>query len=399
MRKGKKAVLALLAMTLCFSLAGMVYGSWMAGVSTENLLTMDSYKASIVEDYDPPQHVDPSGEVTKRVNVRNDGTVPILVRVAVTKMFGTRSDNGEFTEDPSLDTDVIELHFHDKFWEKGADGWFYYRDILRAKETTKEPLMESYTLSQYAGNEYKGKEAQILITMESIQAEGGASSLWKTAPKETRRVEAEVPQAQDTGVIFLGRERGFSFAMDGTDLFSAFKNLSPGCARLQRITVRNESAEDVEIFLHAEKAEQVSMTAEQRELVRQLLEKYAVIEVTEEGRVIYQGPVSNENSMRTDISLGQFSAGSGKELDVKLSLSPQMDNRYQKLTGKVQWIFSARGEDGTVLQATAPQTGDISYPAMWAAIFAVSGITLSAALLLERKDRRRSENENAEEDP
>ena len=49
--------------------------------------------------------------------------------------------------------------------------------------------------------------------------------------------------------------------------------------------------ETVEIFLRAEQTEQESMSDEQIRLVRQLLTKYAVIEITEGGRLLYRGAV------------------------------------------------------------------------------------------------------------
>ena len=48
-------------------------------------------------------------------------------------------------------------------------------------------------------------------------------------------------------------------------------------------------------------------------------------------------------SMKENISLGDFAAGEGKSLVVKLSLSEEMDNQYQSLLGRVNWVFSAQG--------------------------------------------------------
>ena len=47
--------------------------------------------------------------------------------------------------------------------------------------------------------------------------------------------------------------------------------------------------------------------------------------------------------MKENISLGDFAAGEGKSLVVKLSLSEEMDNQYQSLLGRVNWVFSAQG--------------------------------------------------------
>jgi len=110
----------------------------------------------------------------------------------------------------------------------------------------------------------------------------------------------------------------------------------------------------VEIFVWAEYVDQDLATPQNIALVREMLEKYATVKVTAStGNVIYQGavwgnypnaPVGN-NSMRDKISLGQFAPGVEKDLLVELKLSPELDNLYQDLWGKIKWVFCAQGDD------------------------------------------------------
>ena len=79
-----------------------------------------------------------------------------------------------------------------------------------------------------------------------------------------------------------------------------------------------------------------------------LLSRYAVVEIRQDSKVLYQGAVDGNVtgagwSMKENISLGDFAAGEGKSLVVKLSLSEEMDNQYQSLLGRVNWVFSAQG--------------------------------------------------------
>lgn len=398
---GKKTGTFLMTVIFILCCAVMGYAFWSIQSRTDNVLTMASYKAGIVEKYQVLQHVDPSGKIEKRVEVKNEGTVDILVRVSVKKAFGVRGKDGKLKEDASLDPDMIQIAFNHRFWKKLDDGWFYYKDILRAGETTKEPLMEAYTLSPQAGNQYKGKDAEIVVCMESVQADKDAVSVWKVRREELDIIWPDAPKAEKTAVTFHGKEKGFSTTAGNTDLFSAFKNLSPGCARTQQIVVENRAREPAEIFLRAENAGQENMSEEQRILVRQLLTKYALIEVTGESGLIYKGAVcgqDGEASMRQDISLGKFAAGEKKTLTVKLSLSPGMDNRFQKLTGRVAWIFSAHGEDGTVTEKRVPVTEDGTRILMWTVLLAASGIALAIALWAERRDRRKEHESFKEND-
>lgn len=114
----------LAVLCLCASFAAAV---WSVSQSTENFLTMSSYCARIVEEYKVPKHVNPAETVTKKVNVKNEGGVDILVRVSVKKMFGRRQEDGSFEEDPSLDPDMIQITFNNQYWKQSMDGWFYYR--------------------------------------------------------------------------------------------------------------------------------------------------------------------------------------------------------------------------------------------------------------------------------
>ena len=74
-----------------------------------------------------------------------------------------------------------------------------------------------------------------------------------------------------------------------------------------------------------------------------------------------------------------------------------MDNRFQKLTGKVAWIFSARGEDGSVTKMQVPVTADSTRILMWAALFVTSAFAAAIAVWAERRDRRK-EHESDNED-
>ena len=88
------------------------------------------------------------------------------------------------------------------------------------------------------------------------------------------------------------------------------------------------------------------MTEEEQKLLDELLAKYALITVKDGTKTLYQGAVDGNLdgkgwSMQKNISLGTIEAGKGKNLNVTLSVSPDMDNRYQNLLGKVKWIFTA----------------------------------------------------------
>lgn len=348
------------AFGMCISFVSGSYAAWQISGDTDNILTMASCKNEIVEQYEQPDHVDPSEEISKVVNISNTGDIDTIVRVSVDKQFGDKGDDGGFEADTSLNPEMILIEYNTAFWME-KDGWFYYKGVLKAGETTKEPLMTSYTLSKEAGNEYKGKSARILVRMEAVQAEGEAVSVWNTTYRELDITVPQAPAEKETKVTFCGKESGFDITKNRADLFANFKDLLPGCARTQTIRICNESGKDVEICLRAEAANQERMTESQLKLVSEMLRKYAMIEVHYEDTIVYRGPVSGNltgsgNTMKNNISLGRFKSGTEKALTVKLELKPEMDNRYETLTGKVKWVFSAGGDDQDI-------TTDAIYPA------------------------------------
>ena len=94
--------------------------------------------------------------------------------------------------------------------------------------------------------------------------------------------------------------------------------------------------------------------------------------------------------MREDIYLGTFKAKESRKLQVKLALSDEMDNQLNELTGKVRWVFTARGDDGkTTASGSVVQTGDRTALGMWIALLGFSVLFLIGAFALERSYSRR----------
>lgn len=400
-RKLWKAMTAVSVFGICFSFAGMSLAAWQITGSTDNILTMSSYKNQIVEEYEEPGHVDPSGEVSKTVNVSNTGNVDTIIRVSLKRQFGTERSDGSFIEDKMLDPEMILLNLNTTWWME-KDGYYYYREVLKAGETTKEPLMTSYRLSEKAGNEYKVKDARILVNMESVQAQGNAVSIWHTTYKELGITVPEQSQSKDTSVTYRGRERGFDIDVSKTDLFANFKDLLPGCGRSQKIVLKNDSGEAAEIFLRAEAADQEKMSEEQLNRVNQLLQKYALIELRVGDRVLYSGSVSGNltgggSTMKEDISLGLYPAGQTGAITVRLSLDPEMDNQFLSLTGKVRWVFTVRGSesgDGGSGAIYPAKTGVAGRMGMWCGIFLLCSMLSVLGFAGMRRQQKR-ENRGA----
>ncbi len=392
MRKCRILAAAAIVLGVASLFSAAALAGWNVTGISRNILTMSSYKAEIVEQYEIPPYVEPGSTVSKIVDVKNTGTVDMIVRVKIEKAFGTRDASGKLQIDKKLDPELILVQMNETYW-RYLDGYWYYSEILGAGQTTKEPLMNGYTVSEKVTNEYKGKDAEIVVTMESIQAEGGALSMWGISETQLGIQYPASPKSSATKVHYLGREKGFTFSQKNTDLFAGFKNLLPGCSRTQKIILDSSSDEAVELFLYAQPAQQDQMTTAELSLVEKLLSSYAQIQIRYGSKTIYSGPANGNLSgsgqtMKNAISLGTIKKGEKKTMTVSLSLSPEMDNQFLSLTGKVQWVFEARGEEsqkGTVKSsAIVPKTGD-NTPLFQTAVILLASLGLFAAAARMRK--------------
>lgn len=372
-----------------------VFGYWKITGNTTNILTMSSFKNQVEEEYQIPAHVDPGQEVDKVVNIKNTGTVDSMIRVRIKKMFGETKENGVFVQDENLDPEMIQIQCNTNMWMHHSDGYYYYKDILKSGMKTKEPLFRSYSLSRRVGNAYRKKEARIVIMLESIQSQDAVEDIWKIRDKEIGITRPHSYRNISTGVIYLGQKEGFQITEKNTDLFASFKNLTPGCARAQSIVLENRSEEKIQLYLRAESMEQNNNSEQSRKLLRDLLEKYAIIEITGSQGEIYNGPVSGNlsgkgDNMREDIYLGTFQAKDRQKIQVKLALSEEMDNEFNKLTGKVRWVFTAKGEEGkTIGSGSVVQTGDQTELGIWITMLGLSVLFLVTALVLNKANSRR----------
>ena len=356
----KHGIYALLAAAaLCASIRAA--GAWNTVGYTLNRLKMADFQLRIQEEYHPPEQVFPTDTVEKKVYVVNTGTADAIVRVRLDKELGANGPDGTFQPDASLDPDLIRLYLDDTgTWLYSEDGYAYYTGILEPGERTKEPVMKAFVLEKETPNACMGAQGRILVRMEGVQAEGEAVRQWGISKEQIGITYQNVVRQSGTDVVFAGREEGFLFSAKDTDLFSSFKSLLPGSARLQTIRITNESEEETSIWLRAQETKQEDLSPEEAELLKKLLSEYARIRIEEGEYPLYQGPVDGnlqagetEESMGRRIPLGKFRPREGKSLRVTLSVSPEMGNEYMDLLGKVRWVFEA--EDAS---SDYPDTGD-----------------------------------------
>ncbi len=346
--------------TFLFS-AGMTAAAWKSQGDTINKITIASVRGQIVEEYEQNQVVYPDATVDKIVQIANTGTADALPRVKIEKVWGSsRDESGRLIADPDLSTDNIEIEYNTNQWVYNSkDGYFYYTDVLKPGDTTVS-LFESFTINgENTGGEYRNKYADIIVSMEMVQAAGDGLSYWGTSFEDLGISYRQTEQEElVTTVDFISPDKGFLFDTNGGDLFSDFKNLIPGESRSQVVKVTNHWNEAVEIFLWADFVDQTQATNETRELINKFLREYAKIVITNDnGTVIYDGAIwgnlnvdvdsEETDSMKYPYNLGTFQKDETKKLNISLYLDPNINNEYYELLGLIKWVFSSNADENS----------------------------------------------------
>lgn len=326
--------------------------------ATVNIVSTGSVAGKIVEQYETADNVMPGTTVDKVVNISNTGELDILVRVKVEKAWGVRGADNNLIKDDSLNDDYIIIDCDTDMWVY-RDGYYYYRGVLKRGETTAKPLFSSFSVDKDAGNEYKNKAADIDIHLECVQAASGGVTAWGTTLEQLGIEYNSGITATAAEIGFNGTEFTFKNKDESGDLFYDFKNLVPGESRTQVIQLSNTSGSSSEILL---KASNTAQDTENAALIDALLKAHLTVIITDDGgNVIYSGAIygnlegNSAETMKNYISLGNFENGQTKRLTVSLSVSPEMDNDYQTLAGRVKWELQA-DMLGNSVTTTAPTT-------------------------------------------
>lgn len=341
-----RVALRILAAVVCLGAGVAAYAAWRAEGRTVNRVTLATVTGQIEEEYEQNTKVYPGGRVNKKVEVENTGSTDAVVRVQTEVVWGDWIDQA-FYPDVSLPTENVVIEYNTDDWIL-YDGFYYYKKVLAPGERST-PLMESFSLSGETGNAYAGKTGNLLVTMEILQAGGGAGHFWGISYQDLGIEYLPGTAEPHTGTVeFVGRNEGFAFDENAGDLFVNFKNMVPGETVSQLVTVKNSEAEETVISLWNEPDLSAEIPPEQALLTEQLLESYSQLTVTDDaGTVLYSGAIWDAgNAIR--VSLGRFAPGETKNLNLSLQIAPEIGNDFRALAASVVWGFEAMGKETPV---------------------------------------------------
>ena len=155
---------------------------------------------------------------------------------------------------------------------------------------------------------------------------------------------AEVTRIELTG---KGKDKQIEMQTSETfplgGLFANFEEVYPGDVRTQEIVLANQSDAKASFYLVMKEAEQEGTEATLDLIQTLIYDGLLQLKLVNGSTVLYEDVFSQKLS--DAIEIGALKPGHEADLQLILTVDPAMDNRYQDLTAKVDWVIEARWEE------------------------------------------------------
>lgn len=149
--KNKKVFIIILLLIL-FITTGYTSAYFTDTKTKSNHFNVGNNVCEIIEEFTKPQNYTANKTYSKKVRVKNVGTVPCYMRVFV---------------EPSTTDVEITLNIDSSKWTK-KDDYYYYNDIVNVNEETTN-LLTSVTIGDTTSD--KLKDFEVIVYSESVQAD------------------------------------------------------------------------------------------------------------------------------------------------------------------------------------------------------------------------------------
>ena len=204
--KNKKSLLYIVLVLVVFLVLGTI--AYFTFTDTlENIFLSGTYKTKTTEVFTSPTNWTPGDETPKTITTKNEGTIPVRVRVKLDESW--TSKNGD-----EISNDICERYNSNNYcleyyqaavinldnendWLKKGDYYYYLHELAPGESTTS--LLESVTFNpkveasvtctfengantcESTGDGYDGATYQLDITIETVQA-NKYESVWENVP-------------------------------------------------------------------------------------------------------------------------------------------------------------------------------------------------------------------------
>lgn len=193
--------------------------------------------------------------------------------------------------------------------------------------------------------------------------------------------------AADGSVTYSGDAGQFIFAPGSeyspTDLFPNFKDVMPGDTITQKITVKNDASNKVKVkvYMRALGAHPGS---------EEFLSKLDLLVMKDESdpmAYMFDAPADQTAQLTDWVLLGTLYSGGKVDLNVVLSVSPELDNTFKDLVGYLDWEFKIEEFPIEPDDPEPPKTGDDFSVELVAGVLVGSFVMMILLIVLRRKKK------------
>lgn len=132
-----------------------------------NRITVGDSNIEIVEEFDPPEKIEPGSHFIKKVCMKNLGKSDCFIRCRL-----------ELSSEEILP--YLEFDIDKAKWSLEEDGYYYYREAVEVKKQTTN-LLEEIQIKENAPSEVTEKGFSVLVYAESYQQGNFEKNQWKEA--------------------------------------------------------------------------------------------------------------------------------------------------------------------------------------------------------------------------
>lgn len=190
--------------------------------------------------------------------------------------------------------------------------------------------------------------------------------------------------AADGNVAYSGSSQKFIF-MPGsryspTDLFPNFKDVMPGDSITQNIYVKNNASHRVKVRIY------MRALGAHEDSVDFLSQMNLTVEKVED-TILFDAPAHRRAQLEEWTYLGTLYSGGEVELEVTLDVPVEMDNRFQREVGYLDWEFMVEELPVEPTDPQPPKTGDDIM--RYVMIMAVSAAALVLLVICRKKKKNK----------
>lgn len=185
-------------------------------------------------------------------------------------------------------------------------------------------------------------------------------------------------------VTYVNQAEKFVFVSEDSDLFEKFKDVMPGDVRKQKIQVKNDSKETVNIYLKIK-----SINEESEKFLEQL-----ALTIKDKQSVLFKDQLSNQGSFTEFKLLAKLEPKAKMSLDLLLEVPKSLSKEFMNQEAEIEWVFQVEEVVVGELPNTdnLPKTGSTTN-----ALYIVTGllfILVGKTLFGERKSQNTRARKN-----